>query len=225
MHPPKSGTEPTDSGEDAVSPGCASLAACCATLSGGSQSLCEEVVAQGSATDCSTELGQLQAEGDCTGVSILASQVQVPPNVLVSDGTLLFWTTTTSPGLLAMPVGGGEITILLDGPITNTLLGASGPDVFLAVDAVNVYVLQNNGLVRIPKDGSPATLVNDPGVLVLAATTRDPAVLDRVLAERLRVRDHPSGGEEPLYCRTALLRRSPTSSFRVHRSTSASTSA
>jgi hypothetical protein len=103
-------------------------------------------------------------------VTILASQVQVTPNRLVSDGRLLFWTTSKTPGLLAMPVGGGAITILLNGPITNSYGGDFGATL-LAVDEVNVYVLENNGLVRIPKDGHPATLINEGGAVVIDATT------------------------------------------------------
>jgi hypothetical protein len=153
-----------------ASPGCAPLASCCATLTGGSQSLCESVAVTGDGTDCATELNQLQSGGNCTGVAVLASQVQVPPNLLVSDGTLLFWTTTATPALLAMPVGGGNITVLLSGPITNAI-GGDAPPPFLAVDDVNVYVLESEELVRIPKNGGAATLVNESGVQVFAATT------------------------------------------------------
>jgi hypothetical protein len=123
-------------------------------------------VGLGNAASCAAELGQLQGTGDCTGVSVLASDVQVPPNVLVSDGTLLFWTTASTPALLSMPVRGGPIKILLTGPITNRWAGA-----FLAVDGSNVYVLQNDELVRIPKAGGGATLVNEPGATLLAATS------------------------------------------------------
>jgi hypothetical protein len=70
-----------------------------------------------------------------------------------------------------MPVGGGDVTVLLDGPITNTLLDINSPNVFLAVDETNVYILQDNAIVRIPKDGSPASLVSKPGGLVLAVTS------------------------------------------------------
>ncbi len=160
-----------------ASPGCAPLAACCATLPGGSQTLCDSVAGAGDANNCATELSQLQSEGDCMGAVVLASQVQVAPTRLVSDGTLLFWTTEGAPGLLAMPVGGGAITTLLGGPVGD----------FLAVDDVNVYVLEANdaggteaspqsvplwNLIRIPKSGGAATLVNESGAYVLAAATR-----------------------------------------------------
>jgi hypothetical protein len=84
---------------------------------------------------------------------------------MVSDGTLLFWTTASTPGLLAMPVGGGAVTVLLDGPLTNTnAYNVAVPDdTFLAVDDTNVYVLMRNTLVRLPKSGGSATLVTAAG--------------------------------------------------------------
>jgi hypothetical protein len=55
-------------GLDAGSPSaCSTLAACCTTLGGPSQSLCNDVVGAGKAQDCSTELVQLQGEGECPG--------------------------------------------------------------------------------------------------------------------------------------------------------------
>jgi hypothetical protein len=152
-----------------ASPGCAPLAACCATLGGALGSLCDTIAGSGNASNCATELSQLQGESYCTGVAILATQIQVTPNRLVSDGTTLFWTTAASPGLFAMPVRGGPITTLLAGPVGE----------FLVVDDVNVYVMESAGpallqtwnLVRIPKDGGQATLVNESGALVLAAAT------------------------------------------------------
>jgi hypothetical protein len=149
---------------------CAALADCCTSLQGASQSFCSLTATANNASDCSVEQSQLASDGDCTGVSVLASQIQVPPNYMVSDGTTLFWTTDATPGLLAMPVQGGAITVLLSSAITNTLIGDNSPVVFLFVDNVNVYLLQNNGVVRIPKDGSPATLVSDPGTLVFAVS-------------------------------------------------------
>ncbi len=156
----------TDAETADASSGCGALAACCSSLQSASQALCSDVVAQGDATNCSTELALLQGAGDCTGVSVLASLIQTPPFRLVSDGTLLFWIeTSNSPGLLAMPVGGGDITILVSGASNDIDL------FFLAVDDVNVYVMENNELVRIPKAGGPATLVNESGAMVFAATT------------------------------------------------------
>jgi hypothetical protein len=87
---------------------------------------------------------------------------------------LLFWTTSQTPGLLAMPVGGGDITILLDGQVGNQCSGGISEDegcFFLAVDDVNVYVLENTSLIRIPKSGDPATLVNEPGATVVSVTS------------------------------------------------------
>jgi hypothetical protein len=149
-----------------AAPGCSALAACCGSLSAANESLCTAIVTLGNAANCSAELQQLQAAGECTGALILASHVQVAPQLLVSDGNLLFWTTTTAPALLAMPVQGGPITILLTGPISNTW---SAP--FLAVDGVNVYVLANDQLLRIPKKGGGATLVNEGGGVRLKAVT------------------------------------------------------
>jgi hypothetical protein len=168
-YPPDAGTGQEDASTPLLdaSPGCASLASCCPTLQASQQGLCSDVVAQGDPADCATELSQLEDEGECSGATVLASQVQVPPNRMVSDGSLLFWTTASTPGLLAMPVGGGPVTVLLDGPLTN----ADGYIVpFLAVDDVNVYVRMNNALVRIPKGGGSATLVNESGAFVLEAT-------------------------------------------------------
>jgi hypothetical protein len=152
--------------------GCSALSTCCASLSGATQAACNAVAATGNAAECSAELTLLEGGGNCTGVTVLASMVEAAPNRIVSDGTLLFWTTTATPGLLAMPVTGGPITILLTGPITNQrgTLGESG-DVFLAVDDQNIYLLEDNGLVRIPKTGGRATLVNETDALVADVTS------------------------------------------------------
>ncbi len=39
------------------------------------------------------------------------------------------------------------------------------------MDDINVYLLQNEGITRIPKAGGPATLVNESGAAVYAATS------------------------------------------------------
>jgi hypothetical protein len=150
-----------------ASPGCQPLALCCSSLSSGNQTLCNTVVASGNATSCSAELTQLQSLGSCTGISVLASEIQVSPARLVSDGAALFWTASEGPGLQAMPVHGGPITILL------TDAAAIVPS-FLEVDAANVYVfLQNNNgaLVRLPKSGAPPSMINGGSEGVGAATT------------------------------------------------------
>lgn len=158
------GTADAASGD--ASAGCGALSACCVTLTGTTQALCNTVSGTGDATNCGTALAQLESAGDCTGVTVLASQVQVPASRMVSDGTLLFWSTfEASPGLFAMPVGGGPITTLLSAETAN----ASGGS-FLAVDDVNVYVLEGDSLVRVPKNGAPATLVNEEGAMVVNAT-------------------------------------------------------
>jgi hypothetical protein len=155
----------SDAGAADAASGCGALSACCGSLSSASQSLCNTVVGSGDETNCSTELMQLQAESDCTGVTILATQIQVPANRIVSDGTTLFWTTfESSQGLLAMPVGGGAVTTLVSAQ-------TNGEGTFLAVDDVNVYILEGSSLVRIPKDGSAPTLVNEPEAMVYAATS------------------------------------------------------
>jgi hypothetical protein len=132
--------------------------------------VCESIAQAGNAADCAAELALLQGAGDCTGATVLASLVQVPPSYIVSDGVTLFWLTAATPGLLAMPVHGGPITTLLTGPVTNDFGPFPEGTPFLAVDDVNVYVLQNQGIARIPKAGGPATLVNETGAAVYTAT-------------------------------------------------------
>lgn len=155
-----------------ATPGCAPLAACCPSLTGAMQSLCDSVAAAGNGANCAAELTELESGGNCEGVSVLASELQVPPNRMVSDGTTLFFTTNETPGLLAMPVSGGPVTTLLSATV--------GPD-FLAVDDANVYVMEPQtglgitagpcwNIIRVPKNGSAASLVNDPGAYVIAAT-------------------------------------------------------
>jgi hypothetical protein len=156
---PREAGAPVDARAGDAATGCGALSACCGSLTSGSKSLCESVVAQGSAANCSTELVELQGAGDCTGVSILATDVQVPPTLLVSDGTSLFWTTAGIPGLLGMRVGTGAVKVLVSEAIHE---GPGNDEPFLAVDYVNVYVWEDVGVVRIPKNGAPATLVNEP---------------------------------------------------------------
>ncbi len=171
-YPEPDAAEPGGLDADTVdaAPGCGPLAACCASLSGATQSLCSAVVGLGSATNCSAELTQLQGEGYCTGVSILATQVQVPANRMVSDGTLLFWTTSGTPGLLAMPATGGAITVLLSGPVGFVNPSPYGRSYFLAVDDINVYVTQGSSFLRLPRNGAAPTLINGSGADVIAAT-------------------------------------------------------
>jgi hypothetical protein len=157
--PDGSGHGGPDAAFDAA-PGCGPLAACCGSLHGASQTLCTSVVAQGNATDCSAELTQLRATGDCTGVSVLATDVQYPPSWMVSDGTALFWTTSQGPGLVSMPVAGGAIRTLVTAVVQ-----------LIAVDATNVYVVESAGLIRLPKNGTPPSLVSDPGARDVVATT------------------------------------------------------
>jgi hypothetical protein len=156
-----------DTGAVDGSAGCGALSACCPTLSVSSQPLCESTASAGNAANCTTELEMLESEGSCTGVTVVASDIEETPFRLVSDGTLLFWITDeASPGLLAVPVQGGPITVLLSG---ETAYDQGAP--FLAVDDVNLYVLEGASVVRIPKDGSPATLMNEVGATVISATS------------------------------------------------------
>jgi hypothetical protein len=77
-----------------AAPGCGALAACCASLTGATQTLCNSIVGSGNASNCATELTDLQSLGDCTGVTTLASGIEEPASRLVSDGALLFGRTT-----------------------------------------------------------------------------------------------------------------------------------
>jgi hypothetical protein len=45
--------------------GCSALSTCCDSLMGSPQSLCTAVVGIGNSADCATELGELEAEGNC----------------------------------------------------------------------------------------------------------------------------------------------------------------
>jgi len=101
----------------------------------------------------------------------------VRPNRLVSDGTTLFWTTAQTPGFQAMPVGGGEVTVLIAGTLRSDTI-VTGVLPFLAVDDATVYVLQDYGIFRIPKSGAPPSLVNEAVAVVFAATVLGPRLLD-----------------------------------------------
>jgi hypothetical protein len=129
--------------------------------------------------------GMGEAEGG-TVVTVLASQIQLPPNLIVSDGTSLFWTTSPpdagcpfppiAQGLFSMPVGGGTVTTLLD---VQPVPDCTQPGPFLAVDDVNVYALAQTAtvqspvysLMRIPKNGAAATLVNEAGTEAACPTS------------------------------------------------------
>jgi hypothetical protein len=50
-------------------------------------------------------------------------------------------------------------------------VASSGGASYLAVDDVNVYVVQGDSFVRIPKNGTPSTLINEAGGQVQNATT------------------------------------------------------
>jgi hypothetical protein len=154
----------TDAGVGDASSGCGALSSCCVTLTGSSKSLCDSIAASGNATNCSAELTMLQSAGNCTGVTILASQIQEEPRLLVSDGRLLFW--SSSAGLSAMPVRGGPITTVLSPPT-----GSDPGITYLTVDDVNLYVVEGYSFIRVPKNGTPATLVNERGAILQSATS------------------------------------------------------
>ena len=183
----------TDAGTDAA-PGCGPLAACCNSLPTSLQALCSDIVSQGIAANCATELTQLEGAGDCMGVSVLASEIQAPPYFMASDGTLLFWTTSQSSSLVAMPVGGGPITTLVSG-------GAQ----LVAVDDVNVYVVENGELLRLPKNGAAPSFVSEAGADLKAVTTLGAA------AYWMEFTGSPSTGGQPIAVKSAPLLGGPVS--------------
>jgi hypothetical protein len=105
--------------------------------------------------------GGADDEGD-GGVMTVASEIQEPPWQMVSDGTTLFWLTDNASTLSSMPVGGGAI---------KTVLPANVGGGLLAVDDVNVYIVQHSAVYRVPKDGSTPSLVSESGVEIGSATT------------------------------------------------------
>ena len=149
-----------------ASPGCTALAACCGSLSSSTRSLCTTVAGLGSATNCATELAELESGGSCTGVTVLTSDVPWGPASLVSDGTTLFWTANTSGGsapfgLYAMPVGGGAIKTLLDDDSVYEVL---------SVDDLNLYIVRG-GIVRLPKNGGAPSFISEAGAAIAGIAT------------------------------------------------------
>jgi hypothetical protein len=89
------------------------------------------------------------------GPTAIASEIQVPPTDLASDGTALFWVSSVGAGgpVSTMPVGGGPIQSVVPG-----LIGGG----FFAVDDVNVYYESGAGIYRAPKSGGGSpTLVTE----------------------------------------------------------------
>lgn len=115
------------------------------------------------------------------GVSVLASQIQLPASRLVSDGTTLFWTNyQQSAGLIAMPVGGGAIKTLLTGIVDVVYVDDVNVYVVIAPSLTSfgdtniaTYLMDNASLVRVPKNGTAATRMSDAGASVWAATVLD----------------------------------------------------
>ncbi len=157
---------------------CASLASCCAILQGAAQALCGQVAAANDASSCAEEQSLLQGAGDCTGVSIVASGIQLPATRLISDGTTLFFTDYfQSAGLLAVPVGGGAIMTLATGIVqlvdvddVNVYAIVVGPLDSIGEGNVGTEFIANGNLVRIPKSGAPASRISTGG-WVWGATT------------------------------------------------------
>lgn len=103
----------------------------------------------------------------CTGTTVndggssgapttLASQLQVPPARMFSDGIHLFWSTGYgNTGISSMPVDGGAIS---------TVIPNSG-GVLVGVDDTSIYYLDESGaLYRSAKGGGgSATLITEPG--------------------------------------------------------------
>jgi hypothetical protein len=94
------------------------------------------------------------------GATVIASQIQLTPLNLVSDGTTLFWTSAVGRQLSSMPVGGGAITTVVPAP------GASGG--FLAADDLNVYYYSQQGLARVQKGGGTPSLITDTSAVSAA---------------------------------------------------------
>jgi hypothetical protein len=192
----------TDAASFDASSGCGALAACCATLTGSTQALCTTIASLGDATNCATELSMLQGEGDCTGVTIVASGIEEPASRLVSDGTLLFWTDfLESAGLLAVPVGGGEITTVLTGIVqlvdvddTNIYVLTSGTLDSFGVGDINTYAMEDSSFVRVPKSGAPATRISGGGAVWAATTLAGTAYWIEVESSSVTVQSAPMKG-------------------------------
>jgi hypothetical protein len=114
------------------------LAACCGSLGGASESLCTEVVSYGNGQDCSTELSQLQAGGEC------ASPISGGPDGggPTDAGPVVVIDSTTPPGPLSgtykgyiesfmFPDGSDTVVMTLsfapDGTITGTVFFGDSP--------------------------------------------------------------------------------------------------
>lgn len=94
------------------------------------------------------------------GATVIASEIQVVATNLVSDGTTLYWTSSSGPpsGISAIPVAGGAVSTAVAGPVSGG---------FLAVDDTYLYYPgQSGGYYRSPKHGGAATLITGAGAQV-----------------------------------------------------------
>jgi hypothetical protein len=104
--------------------------------------------------------------GGTSGATSVASQIQLTPSNLASDGTTLFWTSSVGNGgdLSSMPVGGGAVSAVVHGPVSGG---------FLVVDDTNVYFPDSSGgIARAPKGGGGASaLVTEQGAILRGFTS------------------------------------------------------
>jgi hypothetical protein len=120
---------PSDAG---AATGCAPLAACCATLTGATESLCIAVVGQDNARNCATELSELVAGGNCGTVGN-----PTPPDAgqTTSDGggqtNPLSGTYKGYIESFMFPDGSDTVVMTLsfaaDGAVTGTVFFGDGP--------------------------------------------------------------------------------------------------
>ena len=120
-------------------------------------------------TNCSTELTGFRVRASCTGVSVIASDVQISLHQLLSDGALLFW-MVPSPGVGALHHAGGgrghqdarhltdlQLVALSTMSMCTSSGGTSVPDRLL---------------IRIPKDGAAPSMVCEAGAYVYSRSRR-----------------------------------------------------
>jgi hypothetical protein len=105
--------------------------------------------------------------GGTGGATAIATQIQLTPWQMASDGTTLYWLDRNATALSSMPVGGGSVKTLMSANVTGGLL---------AVDDANVYfegVVNNNvGIFSMPKGGGQATtIVAGSNTIGIGATT------------------------------------------------------
>lgn len=91
--------------------------------------------------------------GSGAGPTVIASEIQLIPTKLVSDGTTLFWAADDSSSLWSMPVTGGTIQTI----------ASSSVEGLLGVDDFSVYVLaefgSSLGVYTVPKSGGSLAVV------------------------------------------------------------------